>query len=53
MRERVFFQSLLAVMKQTLSHLEEVKLIRHDDPELTQLKQVLRLKIAEFEGQQS
>jgi hypothetical protein len=37
-------------MKQALLHLEDVKLIRHDDPELTELKTVLRVKIAEFES---
>jgi hypothetical protein len=50
MRDRAYFKTLVATMKQALLHLEDVKLIRHDDPELTELKTELRGKIAEFES---
>ncbi len=50
MRDRAYFQALLSALKETLSHLEEVKSFRHDDPELTHLKRALRGKIAEFES---
>ncbi len=51
MRQRPYFRALIATMKQTLSNLEGVKLIRHDDPELSELKHVLKGKIAEFESE--
>lgn len=52
MRDRAYFKTLLATMKQALLHLEDVKLIRHDDPELTELKTELRGKIAQFESEE-
>jgi hypothetical protein len=53
MREKPYFQALLAAMQQALHHLEDIKLTRHDDPEIAQLKQGLRGTIAEFESEQS
>ena len=53
MRDKPYFEALLGAMRQALSHLEDVKLARHDDPEIAQLKQGLRGKIAEFESQPS
>lgn len=52
MRNRPYFKTLLVTMKQALRHLEDVKLIRHDDPELTELKSVLKGKIEEFESEE-
>ena len=52
MRDRPYFKTLLATMKQALRHLEDVKSIRHDDPELTELKSVLKGKIEEFESEE-
>jgi hypothetical protein len=53
MRERLYFQALLLAMRQAVHHLEGVKLFRHDDPEITELKQVLKGKIEEFESEDS
>ena len=48
MRQKAYSPELLQALKESLRHLEDVR-VNPDDPDLKALKQNLRAKIAELE----